>query len=256
MRFFSHRIHKAVSAFDTVEISEHKGVRFLHLSNNTVQSAMRLSAPSRLELTYTQAMVGFLLFVEPPGNALFIGLGGGSLVKFLYQHFSEMRLNAVEINPEVIRAAYNFFCLPDDERVQVICADARDHALGEQSWDSIFLDGFDANFQVPELASLEFYQRCAAALTPNGVLSVNLWGSDPNFETYRKRLAQVFDQRILCLPAEKRGNIIVFAFASLPAYRQWKTLRLRARQLQEQLDVPFSNFVEQLRASGGWLVQD
>lgn len=248
MRFFSRRIHKAVSAFDTVEISEHKGIRYLHLSNNTVQSAMRLSDPYRLELTYTQAMMGCLLFNETPKNALLIGLGGGSLAKFLYRHFSDMHIAAVEINPKVIDAAYDFFFLPHDEpRLQVICADARQYQLENNKWDCIFLDGFDANFQVTDLASADFYERCAAALTRNGILTVNLWGSDPNFELYRQRLAVAFDRRILCLPAEKRGNVIVFAFAAPTACRDWKILRLRAVPLQQRFNLPFADFVERLK---------
>lgn len=248
MRFFSRRIHKAVSAFDTVEISEHKGIRYLHLTNNTVQSAMRLSDPYRLELTYTQAMMGCLLFNEAPENALLIGLGGGSLAKFLYRHFSDMHIAAVEINPKVIDAAYDFFFLPhDDPRLQVICADARQYQLANNKWDCIFLDGFDANFQVTDLASSDFYERCATALTRNGILTVNLWGSDPNFELYRQRLAAAFDQRILCLPAEKRGNVIVFAFAASPLCRDWKILRLRAAQLQQRFNLPFADFVERLK---------
>ncbi len=248
MRFFSRRIHKAVSAFDTVEISEHKGIRYLHLSNNTVQSAMRLSDPYRLELTYTQAMTGCLLFNETPKNALLIGLGGGSLAKFLLRHFNEMEIVAVEINPKVIDAAYDFFFLPqDNSRLQIICADARQYQLGSNQWDCILLDGFDANFQVTELASSDFYQHCAAALTPTGILTVNLWGSDPNFELYRQRLATAFDGRIACLPAEKRGNVIVFAFSEPPGLQDWKMLRVRAAQLQQKFNVPFTDFVERLR---------
>lgn len=256
MRFFRRRIHKAVSAFDTVEISEHKGVRYLHLSDNTVQSAMRLADPWHLELTYTQAMMGCLLFAEAPNSALLVGLGGGSLAKFLYRHFSDISITALEINPKVIDAAHNFFFVPrDDSRLQIICADARPYPLAKQNWDLIFLDGFDAHFQVTELASTDFYERCAAALTVNGVLTVNLWGSDPNFELYRQRLAHVFNQRILCLPAEKRGNIIVFAFVEPPLYRDWNTLRKRAHLLQTQFKLPFSNFVERLLAEGSWLTQ-
>ncbi|HET9113998.1 MAG TPA: methyltransferase domain-containing protein [Burkholderiales bacterium] len=248
MRFFSRRIHKAVSAFDTVEISEHKGIRYLHLSNNTVQSAMRLSDPYRLELTYTQAMAGCLLFNETPRNALLIGLGGGSLAKFLYRHFSEMHIAAVEINPKVIDAAYEFFFLPRDEpRLQIICADGRQYPLGNNKWDCIFLDGFDANFQVAGLASADFYQRCAAALSPAGILTVNLWGSDPDFELYRQRLGAAFEGRIACLPAEKRGNVIVFAFGDPHGFQDWKTLRLRAAQLQQKFNLPFTDFVARLR---------
>lgn len=257
MRFFNRRIHKAVSVFDTVEISEHQGIRSLHLGNTTVQSAMRLSAPNDLELSYTQAMLGFLLFNEPPENTLLIGLGGGSLAKFLYHRFAAMQLTAVEINPEVIKAAYHFFFLPDDtQRLKVIQADAVDHIVTQRGWDCILLDGFDADFQVAGLASESFYADCANALSRNGVLSVNLWGSDPNFEDYRQRLALTFDQRIISLPAQKRGNVIVFAFAAPPPFQRRKALRQRARQLETALNLPFSDFVEQLESSAGWLIQD
>ena len=257
MRFFNRRIHKAVSAFDTVEISEQKGVRFLHLSNSTVQSAMRISAPHDLELSYTQAMLGFLLFNNPPGNALMIGLGGGSLAKFLYHHFEQMQLTAVEINPEVIKAAYHFFNLPaDPQRLQVIQADAVEYIVGQHGWDCILLDGFDAAYQVAGLASEDFYQQCANALSSNGILSVNLWGNDPNFELYRQRIAIAFEQRILCLPAARRGNIIVFAFAAQPLFRNWKILRQRARQMEKTLNLPFTDFAEQLKTTANWLAQD
>jgi len=85
------------------------------------------------------------------------------------------------------------------------------------------------------------------ALTQHGVLSVNLWGSDPNFDVYLKRIETAFDGRILCLPAERRGNIIVFGFASKPRHTEWEALRNRAARLQADLGLEFTNFVEGLR---------
>jgi len=248
MRFFQRRIHKAVSDLDTVEISEQDGVRFLHLGNDTVQSAMRLSDPNGLELSYTRAMLGFLLLVVPPERVLILGLGGGSLAKFLYHRLPETKLTAVEINSQVIAAARSFFQLPaDDERLQVVHADAADYIVEHRGWDAILLDGFDSGCQVASLATQDFYDHCAMALTRHGVLSVNLWGSDPNFDVYLKRIETAFDGRILCLPAERRGNIIVFGFASKPRSTEWEALRNRAARLQADLGLEFTHFVEALR---------
>ncbi|MHB1332982.1 MAG: polyamine aminopropyltransferase [Sulfuriferula sp.] len=248
MRFFKRRIHKAVSDLDTVEISEQDGVRFLHLGNDTVQSAMRLSDPNGLELSYTRAMLGFLLLVTPPENVLLLGLGGGSLAKFLYRRLPETNLVAVEINSQVITAARAFFQLPpDDERLRVVHGDASSYIIEHLGWDAILLDGFDSGCQVESLATQDFYDHCAMALTQQGVLSVNLWGSDPNFEAYLKRIETAFDGRILCLPAERRGNVIVFGFASKPRHAEWETLRNRASRLEAQLGLEFTNFVDGLR---------
>ena len=253
MRFFNRRIHKAVSDLDTVEVSEQKGIRYLHLGNDTVQSAMRISAPNALELTYTQAMLGFLLLAEtPPNNTMLIGLGGGSLTKFLYHQFPSMQLTAVEINSRIIHAARQFFFVPDDDaRLHIAQADAAKFIVGQAGWDCILLDGFDAAFQVEALASQDFYNHCAQALSPCGILSVNLWGSDPKFDIYLQRLTEVFDQRIMCLPAEKRGNVIVFAFATQPTLASSTALQQRAQQLQMQLGLPFVDFLERLKTTSG-----
>ena len=49
----------------------------------------------------------------------------------------------------------------------------------------------------------DFFAACRDRLTGNGVLAVNLWGSDKRFPEYRERLAKVFDGRVLCLPARE-----------------------------------------------------
>lgn len=248
MRFFKRRIHKAVSELDTVEISEQDGVRFLHLGNDTVQSAMRLSDPNGLELSYTRSMLGFLLFAALPAKALMLGLGGGSLARFLYHRTQVKQLTAVEINSQVIAAARSFFQLPDDDaRLQVIHADAAEYILEHPDWDVILLDGFDSGCQVEALATQDFYDHCAMALSENGVLSVNLWGSDPQFDAYLKRIEMAFEGRIICLPAERRGNVIVFGFAGAPQPTQWDALRHRAARLEADFGLEFGSFVESLR---------
>lgn len=253
MRFFKRRIHKAVSDLDTVEISEQDGVRYLHLGNDTVQSAMRITKPNQLELRYTQAMMGFLLFTEmPPANALVIGLGGGSLVKFLFHQFAEINITAVEINAKVIQAAQQFFYLPDDvERLNLVLADAAEFITTSTHYDCILLDGFDAGFQVQNLASENFYRDCKHALSPTGVLSVNLWASDPQFDTYLHRLSTVFDNHILHLPVEQRGNIIIFAFAEPLRYQTLRKLQQRAQQLSTELGLPYSDQLERMRTDPG-----
>jgi spermidine synthase len=60
-------------------------------------------------------MMGFLLFVRPPSRALLIGLGGGSLAKFIYHRLPETRIQAVEVNPRVVAIARQQFHVPYDD---------------------------------------------------------------------------------------------------------------------------------------------
>ena len=85
------KIGRAFSREVTVEVSEQDGIRSMHLGSDTVQSSMRLDDPSALVLSYTRAMMAFLLFRPRPAHLLMLGLGGGSLPKFVYKHFPEAR---------------------------------------------------------------------------------------------------------------------------------------------------------------------
>ena len=50
------------------------------------------------------------------------------------------------------------------------------------------VDGFDKFGQSPQLCSQQFYDDCFTALTPEGVLVLNLLGSVADTRTYLDRL--------------------------------------------------------------------
>lgn len=232
-----------------VEISERNDIRFLHLGGPAVQSAMRIKEPYALDLEYTRAMMAFLLFQRAPRDIALIGLGGGSIAKYIHRHLPECRLTALEINPEVVAAARAYFLLPqDDERLSVITGDgaAFVHAHPD-SQDVLLVDGYDAKRIVEALSSPEFYRACKAMLRPGGVAVFNLWGSDEYYPRYFDRLARAFGEHVLQLPAEKKGNIIVFAFRKpLPPVGMAQLMR-EANRLETLLDLEFEAFVTRMR---------
>jgi spermidine synthase len=250
MGFFSKwRTHKQAQDGQSVEVSEQDGVRFMHLGgSDTVQSAMQVERPNELELAYTRAMMAFLLFRPAPGHVLMIGLGGGSLAKFVHARLTQVRSTVVEISTQVITAARtHFFLPPDDERLSVVLGDGAEFVeTHPNSCDVLLLDGYDGTCQVDSLSSQAFYEHCAAALSDRGILVVNLWGSDHRFAEYRGRIEAAFGGLVLCLPAEKRGNIIVFGFKKSPGMPKWDDLRERARSLEMTHSLEFLKFVERL----------
>lgn len=251
MRFFPRQQAKAGKpGAEPVEVSEKGGVRFLHLGSSAVQSAMRMRDPYALELEYTRAMMAFLLFRPAPKDVALIGLGGGSIAKYIHRHLSECRLAVVELNPEVISAARAYFLLPaDDERLQVIEGDGAAFIREQpESRDVLLVDAYDAKRIVEALASEAFYQTCYAHLCPGGVAAFNLWGSEERFGLYLHRIGAAFGGHTLILPAEKKSNIIVFGFKPpLPA-AGFQVLAEQARQLAGRLDLEFPGFLDRMRA--------
>ena len=106
------RLRSARFALPEVGISEHGNIRSLHLGSETVQSSMNVDYPAELVLSYSRAMMAWLLFAENVRHITQIGLGGGSFVRWIDAHLPEVEQTAVEINPQVISVARGLFELP------------------------------------------------------------------------------------------------------------------------------------------------
>ena len=241
-----------------VEVSERDGVRSLHLGSDTVQSSMKLADPVELVLSYTRAMMAFLLFRPEPRHVVMIGLGGGSLAKFIYHRMPGVGITAVESHPAVLFAARQYFHVPEnDERFRAELAEGSAWvAANPRSCDVLLVDGYDGHEQVQMLASEGFYADARAALGEEGILVTNLWSSDERFDTYVQRMERVFSA-VVCVPAERHGNVIALGFSCSPGRPRWDELRARARRLQSLYGLEFLKFVEGLREmnphSGGRL---
>ncbi|MCB1935564.1 MAG: polyamine aminopropyltransferase [Nitrosomonas sp.] len=232
-----------------IAISEQDGVRQLHLGGSMIQSAMRIDAPNELELIYTQCMMGFLLFHPQPKHVLMIGLGGGSLAKFVYRYLPETRVTVVEPYYQVIMAAYHYFQVPkDDPRLTIVQSEGAQYVAEESiSADIVMVDGFDDDYQVQSLCSQGFYDQIKQILNKNGILVVNLLSRDKHLKTLLQRIEVCFDGHIIAMMAEIRGNLIVFAFKNNPGKLSWKVIRKRARQLELHYPLPFAHFVTKLQ---------
>lgn len=242
-------IHRSVSADTSVDVSEVDGVRSLHLGSSTVQSSMRLSAPHDLELAYTRGIMTFLLFVPELRKVLAIGLGGGSIPRFIHHYLPQLQVTVVDINPQVIAVARSHFMLPpDDERLQVVEGDGAQYLREHPGRaELLIVDAFDSRGVPPNLCSQDFFDSCSEALAGNGLMAINLWGSDRNYDIYLQRIERSFEHRVLILPTGRPGNIVVFGFRRCPADLRWTTLRERAKRLQEDYPIEFLEFVERLR---------
>ena len=210
---------------------------------------MRISRPWDLELAYTRAMMAYLLFHDSPDSVLMIGLGGGSLAKFIRKFRPQTQITAVEIDDRIIAAARAHFALPpDDATLQVIHGDGADYVKKHRgSTDVILLDGFDHGNQVEALATETFYTACRRTLLPQGVLVVNLWGRDTQFTEYFERLLRAFDGQVGWLSVMGKTNVVVFAFADPGAREKLSTRAPQLAKLTQHYGLDFSGFARDLQ---------
>lgn len=242
-----------------IELSEVGGVRYLHFSADWIQGAMRIQRPNSLELAYTREMMaGLLLRDSPwPRNALIIGLGAGSLVKFIYHKLPSTRMTVVEIDPQVEIIARLHFKLPDDPmRINMVIGDGAQYVLEDgKQFDCILVDGFDKYGRAGVLDTLPFYQACRARLSDAGLLVVNLLGHSRGFQASQSRIAKAFDGRSLVFPSCDSGNTIAFATSGEEVDVGVDELTTRAQRLHKDTGLNLKPTIPRLQAAGK-LIQD
>jgi len=191
-------------------IYEEDGTVTLYFEMGSVQSQMHVSEPHLLMLGYTRAMMGFLLFNKRPRHIGTIGLGGGSIQKHCYRCLRQTKISVAEISPEIIALRDHFSIPRDDRRFKVFCEDGANFvSRHSKKFDVLIVDGFDITGQPEQLCSQRFYDDCYNALTPDGVMVVNL--SDRGYSALLARMLQSFQNRVVVVGCDDGDNQIAFA---------------------------------------------
>lgn len=249
-RYESLLVHESHDDDGIIEVVEYQGVRSLHFGTSSRQSSIRLNDPERLELSYVKAMMGWLFFNDDPRHALVIGLGGGSLTKYLLYHFDEIHITVVEYRKSVVKIARSHFELPLDSRLKIIVDDGGDYVrkrreTAADTYNLLFLDAFDSDGMAESVKNEAFFDACKNVLTADGIMIINLWGTDkPLFEKITWDLGCIFNWRLLFLPVLDKGNIICLAFGADVPMVSMKALQKRAAELAEQYQLDFPNFLK------------
>lgn len=238
-----------------IQISEERGVRYLHFGSRWVQGAMRMSRPHHLELEYTREMMLPLLLradASWPRRALLIGLGAGSLAKFLYRHRLRTAITVVEVRQDVVDTAGQFFKLPDDPgRLTIELDDGADYiASSGPRFDLVLVDGYDAKGRVGALDTAVFYRNCRARMRNDALLATNLLTRHRGVDASVSRLREAFDDRAVALPACASGNVIALAARGAPVDMSAATLGARAAAFRNETGLNLTPTVTRLsRAS-------
>jgi len=211
---------------------------------------MYLDKPNALVHEYIQRMMAWLLFVPPESvkdrRALQLGLGAGSLTKFCAKEL-RMSTTAIELNPQVLVACRGWFKLPaENARMQVVLADAAEEIQNPKWWgtvDALQVDLYDHDAAAPVLDSLPFYNHCRRLLTPEGCMTVNLFGRASSFDRSVEKMTAAFGKEaIWAFKATREGNTVVLA-QHTPSRPKRELLMARANLIETNWSLPAAKWV-------------
>ena len=191
-----------------------EGRRCLHFSKSRgIQSSMILKAPDQLDLRYSRSMTAALALHPAPQDVLLVGLGGASIAKFIQRQFPDIRLDVVELDPDVVKVCQEYFEFKGTPGTRVIVMDGRMYfKRSAKTYDVILLDAYAADRIPFHMTTLEFVKSVKSRLKPGGLVATNLWEYSVNrfymaeLKTYQMTFPQLYLFR-----ASDSGNVIVFA---------------------------------------------
>lgn len=249
-KYHGQLIHRSRDADGVIEIVDDGLTRTLHFGNEIRQSTMALSDPLHLMLAYTRAMMSCLLFQPDPKQVLILGLGGGSLAKFLLHYFPRCEIDVVERRVAVVKLAHGYFHLPESPRLCVHIDDARHFykRTARHRYDMILLDAYDAEGMAAGSDEYDFLVACRERLSARGVLVVNLWARDRrHYKHMYRHLAACFDERPLRLPSEGGTNVITLSGRRALPRLSLKSLPAEVRPLEAHTGIELTKFAHALR---------
>lgn len=120
------------------------------------------------------------LLAEGP-RVLALGMGGGASIRAVRSADPEAVIDAVEIDPVVVRVAADQFGVEPGPALRIHVADARRFlAASDDGYDVIQMDLFRGGPDIPShLTTREYFELARNRLSPRGVLMVNVFDLAP-----------------------------------------------------------------------------
>ena len=207
---------------------------------------MFLYNPVLLMHKYTQAMLTSLCW-KTPEKVLVLGVGGGSIPKYLLHYYPAVEIEAVELRPEVIRIASEYFGLHEDQRLSIhhgLAQDFLNSTSHESYYDLILVDLFltarekdisvDISEQLIQLDKL---------LSSEGILCMNVIGNNIEQFAGLNEMCRTFGNRLYAMAVDKSNIILLATNSQIPAEED-----IEFTSIEKKLGLPFRQYFDKLIA--------
>lgn len=239
-------LHATSDEHGPIEVIElQQRMRSLHFGNKTQQATMFLYNPVLLVHKYTQAMLTPLCWRKPE-RVLMLGLGGGSIAKYLLHFFDHVQLDAVELRPAVIAIAEEYFSLPKQgERLHLHSCPAEDFIRNVDAagcYDLILIDLFlTAREKDVSVGLGEQLDKLASMISANGSMCINVIGDNAGKHPQLRELQRIFPDNLYQLQVEQSNMVLLACNADIPLYGE-----IDFTTQERKFGLPFRHYFDQL----------
>lgn len=191
-------IYDKPSAYNTIIVTEDDdGYRVLRFERHGArQSIARPGDPTFLGFAYTKVAFSGLALAQDVRRIMIVGLGGGTMPMFLRHYYPNAQIDVVDIDPDVVAVAKQFFGFSEDDNLHAHVGDGRKFVESvREPYDVVFLDAFGTRNVPPHLTTIEFLRAVKRSVKPTGIVIGNIWGrpSNPLYDSMVRTYQEVFD---------------------------------------------------------------
>jgi len=169
-------VHQTGTPYQELQVVDRGDTRTLYLDGHR-HSAMDLDDPDRHVFDYTRYFHLPFLATDDPGEidrVLFVGGGGFTGPKRFVREY-DATVDVVEIDPEVIDAATEYFGVEESDRLRIHNEDGRQFLRDtDRTYDLIVLDAYKKDKVPFQLTTREFMQLASDRLSPDGMVLANV----------------------------------------------------------------------------------
>jgi len=181
-------LYRDESRYSNIEIrrlSRDPEIHGMYL-DKLLHSQITIGAPTEMHYGYTRIFAALTREHRPydqPLRALLIGGGGYVFPRYVEKRWPAARIEVVEIDPAVTRAAREAFGFPRTSKIRVHHADGRvfvnqshrrrNNSRGFERYDLVYVDAVN-DFSVPfQVTTKEFFGKVEGLLADDGLLLMN-----------------------------------------------------------------------------------
>ncbi|MDQ4082732.1 MAG: fused MFS/spermidine synthase, partial [Actinomycetota bacterium] len=171
-------VHEGESSYQYIQVVERDdGSRVLRLNEGVaVHSLWRRDSVLTGGVWDTFLLLPPLVG-RPVERMLVIGNAGGTVARAYGELYPDVRIDGVEIDPEVSEAGRRYLGLGENPNLTVIEADGRPYLeLTDERYDVIVVDAYHQPYIPFYLATKEFFALTRERLEPGGVVALNVAG--------------------------------------------------------------------------------
>ena len=192
-------IYDKPSAYNNIIVTEDEsGLRVLRFERSGArQTIAKPGDPTYLGFAYTKVAFAGLALAADIRRIAIVGLGGGTMPMFLRHYYPNAAIDVVDIDPDVVHVAKEFFGFREDAALRAHVGDGRKFIENvRQPYDVVFLDAFGTRNVPQHLTTVEFLRSVKRSVRPNGVVIGNIWGrgANPLYDSMVRTYQEVFDE--------------------------------------------------------------